>query len=61
VAGTVGNSIPGPMANPGWLNGERRQRPPSYRGTPATSPPLPTSSQTAPAVVAAEDVCAGQA
>jgi hypothetical protein len=43
------------------VNGERRQRPPSYQGTPATSPPLPASSQTAAAVVATEGIHAGLA
>jgi hypothetical protein len=45
----------------GWLAGGRRQRPPSYRGTPTTLPPLPANRRTPPAVVATEGVRAGQA
>jgi hypothetical protein len=58
---TVGQLGPRADGQPGWLDGERRQRPPSYRGTTATLPPLPANSRTPPAVVATEGVHAGQA
>jgi hypothetical protein len=40
----------GPRADgqPGWVDGERRERPPSYRGTPATLPALPANRPTPP-------------
>jgi hypothetical protein len=57
---TVRQLDPRADGQPGWLDSERRQRPPSYRGTPATLPPLPANRRTPPAVVATEGVRAGQ-
>jgi hypothetical protein len=58
---TVGQLGPRADGQPGWLDGERKQRPLSYRATTATLPRLPANSRTPPAVVATEGVHAGQA
>jgi hypothetical protein len=57
---TVRQLDPRADGQPGWLDSERRQRPPSYRGTPTTLPPLPANRRTPPAVVATEGVALGR-
>jgi hypothetical protein len=49
------SSLPGPVSQPGWVDGEP-EAPPTHRSTPATTPPSPANRRTPPPVVATEGV-----
>jgi hypothetical protein len=54
--GRWGQLDPRADGQPGWLDGERKQRPPTYQETRATLPALPGNRRTPPAAVATEGV-----